>query len=150
MISRVRQQDIFLAQLKCTSRLLYERAQEEAKAKGFNEAIILNKKGNLAEASRANIFFVLRHELFTPALLCGCLNGITRKAIMDLAKIYKIKVNEGNFLPQALLGSDEAFLTNSLIGVMPLRKIGKKKIGRGKNKLTQFFRQKYLQLLDED
>lgn len=146
-ISQFRQRDIFLAQIKTTNRSLYERAFNQAKAIGFDEAIILNKQGNITEGTRSNIFFAKNNTLFTPALECGCLAGITRQAVLDLAKKSKIKVNQCKFSLQELYQADEAFLTNSLMGVMPLKKVERKKIGKANFKLTRFFMQKYNHLL---
>lgn len=143
IISQFRQRDIFLAQIKTTNRALYERAFNRAKAIGFDEAIILNKQGNITEGTRSNIFFVKNNALCTPALECGCLAGITRRAILDLAKNSKIKVNIGKFNLQDLYQADEAFLTNSLMGIMPLKKIERKNLGKADFKLTRFFMQKY-------
>lgn len=147
IISQFRQRDIFLAQIKTTNRALYERAFNQAKAIDFDEAIILNKQGNITEGTRSNIFFAKNNTLCTPALECGCLAGITRRAILDLAKKFKIKVKMGKFSLQDLYQADEAFLTNSLMGVMPLKKVGGKNLGKADFKLTRFFMQKYNHLL---
>lgn len=141
-------EDSFLAGLKSTSRLLYELSFKEAQDRGFDEAIILNNSGYLAEASRSNLFLVKGKTLFTPGLSCGCLKGITRGVVIKLAIKYSIKIKEGNFTLQDLYHADEAFLTNSLMGVMPVRfledqSIGKKRCGE----LTNFFIQKYSCLL---
>ena len=135
----------FLARIKSTSYLLYQLAYLEAKEKGFDEAIILNSRGYIAEASRSNIFLVKDSQLFTPSLTCGCLDGITRRVIFDLAKKYHLKIFEGNFTLSDLYDSDEAFLTNSLMGVMPLRSIEKQ--NRGVGRITKFFMKKYNALL---
>jgi len=149
-LSNFRQsQDSFLTQLKTMNYLLYGLAYTEAREKGFDEAIILNQRGYITEASRSNIFLVRAKELFTPALKCGCMDGITRKVIFDLAKKYNIKIYEGKFSLQDLYKADEAFLTNSLIGVMPVAPIEKKRIAKGSKlfRMTEFFLQKYNLLL---
>lgn len=136
-----------LAGIKTTDRLLYELSLHEAKAKGFDEALMLNSRGLIAEGTRANLFFVKNKVLHTPALTCGCLPGITRLAVFNLAKKNKIKIKEGNFTIHDLAAADEAFLTNSLIGIMPLGKIDQIKIGKGTNNMAQFLRKKYNRLL---
>jgi len=141
------QENSFLAGLKTTNYLFYQLSYLAAQELGFDEALILNNRGYLAEASHSNIFLVKENELFTPALACACLAGITRQAVLDLAKKYKIKVYEGNFSLQDLYSADEAFLTNSLMGVMPLTSLQNKCLGNKADKLTQFLRQKYNQLL---
>lgn len=148
-ISKFRQnKGSFLAQIKSTSRLLYESVYQEAENKGFDEAIILNHRGYISEGSRSNICLVKDNILCTPALECGCLEGITRKVIFDLARIYKIKRYEGNFTVQDLYMADEVFLTNSLMGIMPLTSLEKQLLAKGLvGRLTKFFMKKYNFLL---
>lgn len=149
-ISSFRQnENSFLAQLKTTNYLLYRLAYAKAQDEGFDEAVILNQKGNIAEASKSNLFFIKAQELFTPSLACGCLNGITRRVIFDLAKKYHIKAYAGAFSILDLYGCDEAFLTNSLMGIMPLVSVEGRRIHRGRSryKLTRFFIEKYKSLL---
>lgn len=148
-ISRLRKDEFsFLAGIKTTSRLCYELAFRQARAGGFDEAIILNSRGYIAEASRSNIFWVRENTLFTPDISCGCLAGITRRAIFDLAKRYKFKIYAGNFVLHSLLEAEEAFLTNSLAGVMPLASVEGKKIGKARcQKISKFFQKKYRCLL---
>jgi branched-subunit amino acid aminotransferase/4-amino-4-deoxychorismate lyase len=140
-----------LAQIKTTNRIFYEHSFQEAKDKGFQEAVILNNRGFITEASRSNVFLARDKELFTPDLKCGCLEGITRKVIFDLAKNNNIKIYEGNFTIQDLFQADEAFLTNSLLGVMPLTSLEKHKIGKGKiGIITEYFLKKYNLLLKNE
>jgi len=148
-ISPFRQnEDSFLAQLKTTNYLLYRLAYTKAREKGFDEAIILNHKGYIAETSRSNLFFIKDKELFTPSLECSCLNGITRRVVFDLAKKYNIKAYEGNFSMPDLYASDEAFLTNSLMGIMPLVSVEERRIGLGRSRyrLSRFFIERYKSL----
>lgn len=149
-LSPLRQnENSLLAQLKTTSYLLYRLAYIQAKNRGFDEAIILNNRGYICEGSRANIFFVKDNEIFTPALECGCLEGITRRVIFDLSRKYKIKIYEGNFSLFNLYSADEAFLTNSLMGVMPLVSVERQLIKQGAvGKITGFFIKKYRHLLE--
>lgn len=148
LISMFRQnENSFFAHLKTTNYLLYQISYSLAKDKGFDEAIILNNRGYISEGSRSNIFFIKHNEVFTPSLECGCLDGITRRVIFDLAKNYDIKIHQGNFTLQDLYEADEASLTNSLMGVMPLVSIEKRQIGQDPCKLTRFFMKKYNQLL---
>lgn len=147
MVSSLRQnENSFLPQLKSTNYLFYKLAYLEAENKGFDEAIILNNSGYLTEGSRTNLFMVKNKELFTPALECGCLDGITRKVILRSAKKNNIKVHEGYFNLQNLYGADEAFLTNSLLGIMPVKSVENLRIGKAKD-ITGFFRKKYNLLL---
>ena len=148
-VSAYRQnENSFLSRIKSANRVLYELSFSEAKKKGFDEAVILNSRGYIAEASRSNIFMVRENTILTPAISCGCLAGITRRIIFDLAKKYRIKISEGNFTINDLLEAQEAFLTNSLMGVMPLTSIEKHRITKGRcAKITKFLTVKYGSLL---
>lgn len=145
-IAGLRQNENYLlARLKTTNHLFYQLAYLQAKRRGFEEAIILNNRGYICEGSRSNLFFVKDSGIFTPALECGCLDGITRKVVFDLTKKYSLKINEGNFTLPDLYSADEAFLTNSLMGIMPLAGIEKQPIPRGR--ITQFLMREYSLLL---
>jgi branched-subunit amino acid aminotransferase/4-amino-4-deoxychorismate lyase len=141
-----------LSRIKSTSRILYELNYDAAKDMGFDESLILNGRGYLCEGTRANLFFAKGGLLFTPALACGCLDGITRRVVFALAKREDIRIFEGNFTLQDLCVADEAFLTNSLIGVMPLTSVVKQKINQGlRGKLTTKLIKEYgLLLKNED
>ncbi len=141
-------QNSLFSRHKTTSRALYETAFEIIRQKGFDEALLLNQRGYLSEASRSNIFWIKGGELFTPGLSSGCLNGITRKAVIDLAGKFHLTVCQGKFLVSDLERSDEAFLTNSLIGIMPIAGVGKTKIGSVYFRpVTNFLREKYKSLV---
>jgi len=107
--------------------LAYRRARD----KGHDEAILLNGEGYVAEGSRSNIFFVKDDTLYTPRLTCGCLNGITRHIVLTIAREIKIECQEVTIVPEELFRADEAFLTNSLIELMPLRCLQGQLIGKG-------------------
>lgn len=126
--------------VKSLERSFYERAYSKAKAVGADEAIILNTRNQLAEATRSNIFLIQQGRLLTPKISCGCLPGITRRVIIAIAKKNGIKVYEGIFGIPDLDAADEAFLTNSLIGVMPLGPVGE---------ITKLFMREYKNLLQK-
>lgn len=150
-ISILRQNEAFLAQIKSTNRILYELSYQQARDAGFDEALLLNNRGNITEASRSNIFFVKEQTLCTPVLSSGCLDGITRSVIFDLAKKNNIGVFEGSFTPFDLYKADEAFLTNSLMGIMPLVAIEKNRIGNARTgRITKFFMREYNLLLKNE
>jgi len=148
-ISRFRQNEYsLLARIKTTSRILYQLSFQEAKKQGFDEAIILNNRGYITEATRSNIFFIKDRRLFTPSIECGCLDGITRRAIFDLAGKISLDICEGNFTLQDLYQADEAFLTNSLMGLMPIASIEGIRIGEKKcRKITNLLTKEYSCLL---
>lgn len=114
--------------------------RQQAHFSGFKETILLNTSGFLAEASVSNIFFVKNGVVFTPAVLCGIVPGIIRKTIINIAKSSGIKIKEGKYKPSEIKKSDEVFLTNTLIGVLPVTAIDDIKINNGKvGRLTHVF-----------
>lgn len=127
-----RDENYFFTRIKSTNRIFYEIPFREARKKGFDEAIILNAKGHIVEATRSNVFIVKDNRILTPALSCGCLEGVTRGIVLGMIKKGKIKVFEALLDLEDLYYCDEAFLTNSLIGIMPLTSCEGHKIGNGK------------------
>jgi branched-chain amino acid aminotransferase len=131
-VSSLRQDEhSVFAQFKTTSRLLFQLAAEEAKKQGCDEAIILNNRSFVAEGSRSNVFMVKRKKIMTPAVSCGCLPGITRQLVITLGEKSGYKIVEGKFCLADLKSADEAFLTNSLIGIMPLVSLDERRIAKG-------------------
>lgn len=122
IVSRLFRQNEFspLFGVKSANYLHLFLAYQEAKKSNADEALLLNTRGFIAEASRANIFLVKDNCLITPSLECGCLAGITRDTVLGIAAKAGIKIIEDKIKVEDLRGCDEAFLTNSLIEVMPL------------------------------
>ncbi len=121
-----------LSRLKSANYLESILAKQEARAAGVEEALCLNEKGLLAEASMSNIFLVTDGTLGTPGQDSGILPGITRETILELASQLGINTLEHDIRLDELFHAQEAFLTNSLIEVMPLTEIEGKPIGSGR------------------
>jgi branched-subunit amino acid aminotransferase/4-amino-4-deoxychorismate lyase len=109
-----------LAGIKQTARLENVLAFEEARARGFSEAVMLNERGEIVSATSGNIFWVEGEELFTPSLGTGCIAGVTRSFVHDIAGRVNIHLVEGGYPVQRLLDANEAFITSSLRGVVPV------------------------------
>lgn len=90
---------------------------EEAQTREFDEALLLNERGEIVSATMANIFWTREGNLHTPALSTGAIAGITRNAVIELAHKQFIPVIEGVFELGDLVEADEIFLTSSSIGV---------------------------------
>ena len=121
MVSSLRQNSqSHLSRLKSANYLLNLLAKMEAEADGLNEALLLNERGLIVEGSISNVFFVDSHSLVTSALESGILPGITRGVVMELASALEIPVTEGEVRLEDLGRFDEAFLTNSVMEIMPL------------------------------
>lgn len=106
-------------------------ARKEAESQGFDETVLFNKDRHVAEGSYTNIFVVKGKALLTPSTRCGALKGVTRAAIMELAKLKKIKVRDMPFKKDRLLRADEIFCTNSILHIMPVTQIDGKKVNDG-------------------
>lgn len=97
-------------------------AQREAEAQGFNEALLRNDTGRLVCGARANLFVWRSTELWTPPIDEGCLPGIARGYLLDVAKNMGIVCREESF--EDLQADDYVLLTNSLQGAVALAEIG--------------------------
>jgi branched-subunit amino acid aminotransferase/4-amino-4-deoxychorismate lyase len=112
-------------------------ARTAARAGGYDEAILLNEQGYLAEGSTTNIFLVSNGELITPCFESGVLPGITRDAVLEIARTSHIKATERWVEPNELIEAQQAFVTNSILELMPLVSVEGRLIGSGKpGKLT--------------
>lgn len=98
-------------------------SKHEAEARGYNDALMFDWRGQVAEATGANIFLVRDGKLYTPTPDCF-LNGITRRTVMDLAKRRGIEVVERAIWPEELESFEQAFLTGSAAEVTPIAEIG--------------------------
>lgn len=130
-----------LSHLKSANYLNNILARREAKAGGADEAILLNERGFLCEASTSNIFLVSKGVLITPNEQSGCLPGITRQVVIELASEQGLSVSERKIRLKELAQAEEAFLTSSLIELMPLTEVNGQRISRGK--LTERLIQAY-------
>lgn len=106
-------------------------ANREAKKTGFDEALLLDYRGYIAEGPGENIFLVKNGKLITPAKGC-ILPGITRESIIQLAKVKGIKIIEKNLKPKELRQAKEAFFVGTAAEVWPILQVDGRKIGDGK------------------
>ena len=107
-------------------------AREWAQATGADAAILLNTRGLLTEASTSNLFVIREGELLTPPVEDGALPGVTRGAVLELARDAGIAVREKSLTLGDLRMADEAFLTNAVMGVMPLVSVDGARVGDGR------------------
>ena len=122
-------------------------ALHEALSKGADEALLLDKNGNISEGSGENIFIVKNGEIHTPKT-DYCLNGLTRQSIIQIAKDQNIKVIETNLKYEDLVMADEAFFTGTAVEVTPITSIDSNKIGSGKRgDISHILQQKYSEIV---
>jgi branched-chain amino acid aminotransferase len=120
-------------------------AKIEAKNENTFEALMLNYRGYLAEGTVSNVFFVKDESLYTPGLNAGILGGITRKAVLDIARKCGFKIRQGEFRKNAIYGAEEVFLSNTTMEVMPVSHVDNVRIGTRAGKTTKLFHQAYKQ-----
>ena len=127
-----------LAALKTTSRADYVYARLEARRAGADDALFLTTDGFLSEATSANVFLVRRPggsdalELATPAIACAILPGTTRAWILGWAREAGLTTSETWLTTTDLLAADEAFLSSSVAGILPLTSFEGAPIGNGR------------------
>jgi branched-chain amino acid aminotransferase len=119
-------------------------AKVDALKSGYDEAILLNMDGNVAEGPGENLFIVKNGKLMTSSLSSGALEGITRDSIIKIAKDEGIDFGERNISREELYAADEAFFTGTAAELTPIREINGRRIGEGKRgpvttKLQQIF-----------
>ena len=106
-----------LSGFKTKNGLLYVMAAIAAKEKGLDDYLITNPRGSILESSNSNIFIVSNGMLYTPSLEEGCLGGVMRMTLINLAIENGIRVYDCSLLPQNLHVADEVLLTNAIQGV---------------------------------
>jgi branched-chain amino acid aminotransferase len=106
-------------------------SKHAAEAKGYADAMMLDYRGYVAEATGANIFFVKDGSVHTPIADCF-LNGITRQSVIAIAKAHQIPVIERHIMPDELSQFSECFITGSAAEVTPVSEIGPYKFKPGK------------------
>jgi branched-chain amino acid aminotransferase len=125
-----------LVTLKTTSRADYVYARLEARRAGADDALFLTTSGDLSEGTTANIFIVRLavdgiRELATPSLECAILPGTTRSWLLAWAVRVGLRPLEGRLSPRDLTAADEAFLSSSVAGVLPVTSFAGLPIGKG-------------------
>jgi branched-chain amino acid aminotransferase len=139
-----------LSRLKSTCYMENIIARMAARTAGCDEAILLNEQGYLAEGSTTNIFLASNNEVLTPSLESGVLPGITREVVLEMARAANIKIPERQVELKELIEAEEAFVTNSILEIMPLTWFDDKPIGTGKpGHLTRELMAAYKKLVDE-
>jgi branched-chain amino acid aminotransferase group I len=144
-----------LSRLKSTSYMVSVLAKMESEAAGLDEALLLNENGSITEGSISNVFFVSSGSLVTPPVDSGILPGVTRETVLEIARVAGMRVAEREVKPEELGRFDEAFLTNSVMEVMPLVEVRDAReaitIGSGKpGKLTGKLMAAYKEMVERE
>ncbi len=104
-------------------------AKVEALQAGYDEAVLLNEHGHVAEGSGENLFIVRDGTLLTPPLTAGVLRGVTRDTIIEFARDLSIPFAESDLLRQDLYVAEEAFFTGTAAEVVPIREVDDRELG---------------------
>lgn len=123
--------------------------KNEALRNGYNEGIALDIKGNVAEGSGMNLFVVRDGVMYTPPVTNNILPGITRDAIMTIAKDLKIEVREQEMQREVLYIADELFFAGTAAEVTPIRSVDKMLVGNGqRGEITAAVQERFFGLFD--
>lgn len=125
--------------------------QKEAKSLGYDDAIVLDWQGLIAECTIANIFFVQDEQLFTP-IAAGFLNGITRQVVLNIARTIGLAVTEERITIEKLQKFKEGFITGTSVEIKGINSIncGKDTVMFKEDKITNLLKAKYRELVSAD
>ncbi|WP_316830180.1 aminotransferase class IV [Pedobacter aquatilis] len=116
-----------LSNYKTANALLYVMAGIFKSQNRLDEAMILNQHGFLCESISANVFVVYDNTIYTPALTEGCVGGVMRTAVMQLAKMNDMELIEAQINPEILKEAEEVFITNATQGIQWVMGYGRKR-----------------------
>lgn len=117
-----------LAGVKVTSWLNNVWNLDEAQKAGFDEVVLLNERGEVAECTAANIFCVREGRVLTPPLSSGCLEGVTRGVVLEIGAAAGAQVEERTLWPEGLYSADGVFISSTNRGVIGVSEINGHKI----------------------
>lgn len=117
-----------LAGVKVTSWLPNVWSLSEAQRDGYDEVILLNERGEVAECTAANVFCAKEGRVFTPPLLSGCLAGITREVLMEIGPGKGVTIEERTLFPDDLYSADEVFISSTNRSMLNVSEIAGRKI----------------------
>lgn len=116
--------DAYTAYKTCSA-LPFVLAGQYKVQEGFDELLLLNSSGNVAEASAANIFALFPNKCWrTPALKQGCINGIMRQLLLDMLPQWGYRVEEGELSLEELMQAEELLCASSIVGLRPIHRLG--------------------------
>ncbi len=105
---------------------------ERAHEQGFDEVILLNERGEVAECTSANVFIVKGARVETPPLSAGCLPGVTRALLLEEIRVDSLEISEQTLLPADLESADEVFITSTTREILPVKSVEGLKIQRSR------------------
>ncbi len=139
-----------LVGLKTTSYGENVRALRRAYEQGASEALFPNTRGELCEGTGSNVFVVWEDQLRTPPLSSGCLPGITRSLVLELAAELGMQVHQGPLALQSLARADEAFLSSTIRCVQAIESVDGQKLPVAPGTVTAKLAQAFAELVERD
>jgi len=136
-----------LSGVKQTAMVEHAIAFEEARSRGFDEGIMLNERGEIVGATAANVFWIEGDEVFTPSLATGCVAGVTRRAVHELALKWNLHVVEGSFQVSRLLSAREVFLTSTVREISVVRSFDAKAYEPREARITRLLARQFQELV---
>ena len=137
-----------LSGIKSLNYLDHVLSWEEAQSRDFDEAVVLNERGEIVSATTANLFWAKDGTIHTPTLSTGALAGITRECVIEIANKHFIPLLEGIYEMTDLTDADEIFLTSSSLGVAPVTTFDFRRYSIEPGSLTSIISQDYRILHD--
>ena len=138
-----------LAGVKTISWLPNVWAVAEAQKEGFDEVVLLNERGEVAECTAANIFAVKNNKVLTPPLNSGCLEGVTRGILFEIAPEAGFALLEQSLLPEDLYSADEVFITSTNRNLIGVGEIAGHKIASASGSLTRRLEETFAAYVEE-
>lgn len=136
-----------LAGIKSLNYLDHVLSWEEAQSRDFDEAVVLNERGEIVSATTANLFWATNGTIHTPALSTGALAGITRECVIEIANKHFVPLLEGNYEMPDLTDADEIFLASSSLGVAPVTTFDFRRYSVERSQITQIIKSDFIRVI---
>jgi branched-chain amino acid aminotransferase len=124
-------------------------SREEARSRDFDEAVVLNERGEIVSATTANIFWSKNGTLHTPNLSAGIIAGVTRDCVIEIAAKHFIPLLEGVYEMSDLTDADEIFLTSAVLGVAPVTTFDFRRYAVETGSVTALIREAFMKFTQE-
>ncbi len=145
-----RNQDSILTFIKSNNYIENLIAKEKSKKLGFDEVLFLNTDDFVCEGAVSNVFWIKRNIVYTPSVECGLLPGIVREKVLVVLKRLGLEVKTGEFTRDDIMNCNQAFITNSVMDIMPVSQIEDNTFRIDENSLVSKIIKEYNDLVGEE
>ncbi len=139
-----------LSGVKVTSWLNNVWSLQQAQNRGFDEVILLNERGEVAECTSANVFCARSGKVLTPPLSSGCLAGVTRAILLEIASSAGVTMQESVLRPEDLRAAEEIFVSSTTREVCPVKEIENHKVPMVEGEITSRLKKAFSAYVAED